>query len=96
MVHLSNIGILFNAELTEIYNRYLQGKKPAYYNYKFKPTNQQQLLEFGIAQMLSNKEYIHSLYQKDTNNLSFEQWLIFEWFSNSLKGIDILTKVRSI
>jgi hypothetical protein len=97
MIVLVNVCSIFESELTEIFNRYQQGKKPAYYNYKFRATSQQQLLEFGIAQMLSNKPFITTLFEKDRNNLSFEQWLIYEWFSKSLKGNDhiILNKVKT-
>lgn len=98
MINLANVSSIFETELTEIFNRYQQDKKPSYYNYKFRATSQQQLLEFGIAQMLSNRLFMIDLYQKDSNNLSFEQWLIYEWFSKSLKGNNhiILNKVRSI
>lgn len=98
MIVLANVSSIFETELKEIFNRYQQGKKPSYYNYKFRATSQQQLLEFGIAQMLSNRLFMQDLFHKDTNNLSFEQWLIYEWFSKSLKGNDhiILNKVRNI
>lgn len=98
MIVLANVSTTFESELNEIFNRYKQGKKPSYYNYKFKADSPQQLLEFGVAQMLSNRLFMQDLFQKNTNNLTFEQWLIYEWFSKSLKGNDltILNKVRSI
>ena len=79
-----------------LWHRYLNGKKPEYLNYKAKPTTPRQLLEYGVGQMISAYQFVYAEYQNDTNNLSFKQWLLYEWFSKSLKGNnqEILKKAR--
>lgn len=95
---INEIIELFASELDELWHRYLNGKKPEYFNYKAIASTPRQLLEDGLGQMLSAQHFIHAEYRKDINNLTFEQWLLFEWFSKSLKGNDqeILKKAKSL
>jgi len=93
---MDKIVEVFDSELNELWHRYLNGKKPEYFNYKAKPTTPRQLLEDGLGQMISVYQFVYAEYQNDTNNLSFKQWLLYEWFSKSLKGNnqEILKKAR--
>lgn len=85
----TQINQLFSKELEELWQRYkLFNKRPEYFPYNIKPQNQDQLLEFGLNQMIKSIAFIEAIYLKDPlrHNLELFQWIIYEWFSKSLKG----------
>lgn len=91
MINLTQVNEIFKEEIKELWRKYSQeNKKPEYFPYNQKASTPAELIEYGFGQMMDAIAFVKAAYEKDTphQKLSFNQWMIFEWFSKSLKGDD--------
>jgi|GEM_PF-4448266 len=88
----------FLLEITEIYNRYLLGKKPTFFPYNKKANTLEEMVDLSIKQMFSVTNHLktYSSWKHRKSELSFEQWIVYQLITSSLKGIkeDILRRVK--
>lgn len=89
MINLTQVNEVFKDEILELWRRYTQeNKKPEYFPYNIKASTPQELIDYGFGQMMDAIGFVKDAYEKDTihHKLSFDQWIVYEWFSKSLKG----------
>ena len=88
----------FKPEVTEIYNRYLNGKKPNFFPYNKEANNIEDMVNLSLNQMFSVTTHLKTLdsWKHRKNQLTFEQWIIYQLITSSLKGTnknDIIQRI---
>lgn len=87
-MNATKMNELFKEEIKELWRRYKeQNKKPEYFPYNRIASTPEELVTLGFEQMTKSPDFIQALYQNNPHQgLTFDQWIVFEWFSKSLKG----------